>query len=500
MFFDYILFSNDLIFMLPEFFFSISILFGISFFTILGNSKFFQKPFLGLVSGYFSLFILLFTFFLTFNNLDIENICFFFQFHNNFFINSVKLFLLFSCFFCIFFSLDFIQKDILDFFEFFIVIQLSVLGMLFLICSFSFISFYLSLELLSLSLYILASMKKNSNFSTEAGLKYFILGSLASCLLLFGITLIYGFTGLLFFDDLFLFNSIFLSLLDKSFFDGVTLGLLLFSIGLFFKIGAAPFHFWVIDVYEGVPLPVTAFFAIVPKIAFINFILLFFNTFFFSFFFFWNQWFIFLAFFSFIIGTFGAIFQIKIKRLLAYSAISQIGFLCLGFSLNTVESFQAVFFFIFIYVILSILIFSLIFCLRRFDNNLEIKNILHLKNFFKINPFFSILFCLAFFSLAGIPPLVGFFSKFFIFFASVKEFYYFFSLFSLIMSVISSFYYIRMIKLVFFDYKNSWVFLYPISKIFSFIIIIFSFFNLFFFVCPQPILIFCYKSVLFLYF
>ena len=498
--FSFSFFENDIIFMLPEIFLSFCILFSICFFVILGNSKKFKFPFLSYSCGLFFFYSFFLTFFLIFNSLNLDTFCFFFHFNNNFFTNLVKLFLIFSSFFCILFSLDYMKKDNLEIFEFFFIFSLSILGMFFLISSFSFVSFYLAIELQSLSLYILASLKKNSNFSTEAGLKYFILGSLASCILLFGISLIYGFSGIIFFDDLAHLNIVLFNFVEYSFFNGLILGLLLLSVGLFFKIGAAPFHVWIPDVYEGVPLLVTAIFAIIPKIVIINFILLFFSSFFSSFFFFWHKWFIFLSFFSFIVGTFGALYQIKIKRLLAYSAISHVGFLCLGLSLNTVEGFQSVFFYILIYVLLSILFFTIIFCLKRYNNNTRIYNILDLQNLFKVNPFFSLIFCLTLFSIAGIPPLMGFFSKFFIFLASIKESFYFISLFSLFLSVVSSFYYIRLIKLIFFEKNSSWIFLTPFSKNFSLILIFLTFLNLFFFLYPVFFLEISYKSSLILFF
>ena len=404
---------------------------------------------------------------------------------------------------CILLSLDYMKKEKFFFYEFFIILKLSILGMCLLVSAFDFISFYLSLELQSLSFYILASFKRNSNFSTEAGLKYFILGSLASCLILFGVSIIYGFTGITCFDDFIVLNNLikdpfYFFIFDKEL-NGFFIGLLLVFIGLLFKLGAGPFHFWVPDVYEGVPLIVTTFFAIVPKIVITSFILIFFCSYFYSFEIFWHQWFIFTSIFSFFIGSLGAIYQVKIKRLLAYSAIGHVGFLSLGLSLNTVEGFQGIILYLMIYVSLSVITFSLFLSLRRFNNNLKFKNILDLKNLFKINPLFSFFFCLTFFSIAGIPPLMGFFSKFYIFLASLKEGFFFITLFSLFLSVVSSFYYIRLIKLVFFEKTNSWTFLKPLNKINSFLIVFLSFFNLFFFVYPEIFLGLSYKLSIFLF-
>lgn len=203
--------------------------------------------------------------------------------------------------------------------------------------------------------------------------------------------------------------------------------------------------------------------------------------------------------FSIILGTLGALYQSKIKRLLAYSAISHVGFISLGLSLNNLEGFQSVLLYLIIYASLSVITFSLFLSLRRFNNNLKFKNILDLKNFFKINPVFSFFFCITFFSIAGIPPLIGFFSKFYVFLACIKEGFFLITLFALFLSVVSSFYYIRLIKLSFFDKNSSWTFIKPLTKINSFLIVFFSFFNLFFFVYPLPLLELTYSFSLFLF-
>jgi NADH-quinone oxidoreductase subunit N len=434
--------------------------------------------------------------------------------------------------FCIFFFLIFskiysLHEKSFAFYEFYILVLLSFLGMFLFISSNSLISLYLSLELMSLTFYIMAASKRYTTFSTEASLKYFILSSLASCIILYGMSLVYGFSGLIYFDDLkiFLDQSLLFSGYDKFLhfyvFDyygpndidylnldsGFLLGLILITIGFLFKIGAAPFHVWVPDVYEGAPLPVTLFFAILPKIVFAFFFLNFLNNIIFveAFSSTYLKPFAFIFLFcgvlSFFVGSFGALYQSKIKRLLAFSAISNVGFFCFSFLLSSfygsfVEIIFGLFVFIISYVFLTFLIFFLILNLRRYNNNIEVKKILDLENLFKINPAFSIIFALSFFSLAGIPPLLGFFGKFFILSPLVEYNFYFIALFILVFSVISSFYYIRIIKIIFFSKKNTWTFFKPISRSSSFILVFFSFFNIFFVLNPSFFLEFLYKVAL----
>ena len=380
---------------------------------------------------------------------------------------------------CIYISYNYIFLEKIVQYEYFILLGLSFLGMFTMVTSNDLITMYLGVELQSLAFYVLAAFKIYSNFSTEAGLKYFILGAFSSGLLLFGCTLIYGFTGTTNFIDL---QALFINNdLPYNIFNGVLLGTIFITISILFKLGAAPFHMWLPDVYEGVPTTVTAIFSIVPKIAIFSlFLRLSFNIFN-SNFFFWNQIIVCSSIISIIIGTLGALYQVKIKKLIAYSAISHVGFLLIGFSSLSSLSVFALFFYIIVYIFISLNIFSVLLSLRKIDNNLKLKKINEFIVLFKSNKLLSINFAIIMFSIAGIPPLIGFYSKFYIFLTAIKSNIYLVAIIAAIFSVIASMYYIRLIKLMFFRIYEYWAFLGEISKSNSLIISGTFFFNIFFF-------------------
>lgn len=320
-------------------------------------------------------------------------------------------------------------------YEVIILLLISLLGLFLLVSSQNLLVFYLAIETISLSFYILAAINKNNPLSTEAGLKYFILGALSSGLLLFGCSLIYFSTG---FID---FNSIGNLGISNSF----LIGTIFIIVALLFKIAAAPFHMWIPDVYEGSPLYITFFFATIPKIGVLYVLYnLVFNVF--------KNVFdpniqyilIFTSMLSIIIGTFGAIFQKKIIRLIAFSAIAHIGFILLGFSTGTFISIYSSFIYIIIYIIMTFFTFSFVSSF----NNKYFADLLYLS---KINPVLAISFALTLLSIAGIPPLVGFFSKFYILYSLIENNLYIIAIFAIILSVIASYYYIRIIQFMFFN-------------------------------------------------
>jgi NADH-quinone oxidoreductase subunit N len=274
------------------------------------------------------------------------------------------------------------------------------------------------------------------------------------------------------------------------------LGNIFITVGILFKLGASPFHMWLPDVYDGIPTAITAIFAIVPKIAIFGLFLrlsinLFSNTFFY-----WNQILVYSSILSIIIGTLGGLYQIKIKRLLAYSAISHIGFLLIGFSTYTKVGFFALFFYIIIYIILSLNIFAIILSLRKIDNNLKLKRINEFTLLFKSNKILAINFCLILFSITGLPPLVGFYSKLYIFISAIKSEIYLIALIAAVFSVIASMYYIRLIKLMFFKNLDYWTLLYEIPQYNSILISFTLFFNVYFFLYPECFTIYLYNNIL----
>jgi NADH-quinone oxidoreductase subunit N len=312
----------------------------------------------------------------------------------------------------------------------------------------------------ALCFYVLASFKRDSSFSTEAGLKYFISGSFISGLFLFGASLIYGGLGTLNFNNISLFFSFTLinGFTPLNFL--VIFGLLLITITFLFKIAAAPFHFWSPDVYEGSPLSSTIVFSVLPKIVLFNFLIkwicvlsvIFYDV---------KVVLYFIGIFSVFFGTFFAIKQTRVKRLIIYSSIAQIGFLVSALSTNTLNGFSSVYFFLVIYTITSVLVWTHIvfFCClkkntKKFEKNISPLFLSNLSNFFRTNRLWAFSLLIIFFSIAGIPPLSGFLSKIFILLGLVESKELLVSLFLILISAVSVFYYIRIIKIVFFESKN----------------------------------------------
>ena len=353
----------------------------------------------------------------------------------------MKVLTLIFCLFVLLSSKDYIKINNIDKIEYPIIVLASTLGMILMISSYDLIVFYLGLELQSLCLYILASFKREDERSTESGLKYFVLSALATGILLYGCSLIYGFTGSTNFE-------VISKNLDESN-AGAVFGIVFIIVGLAFKISAVPFHMWTPDVYEGAPTSVTSFFALVPKIAaltvFIRFMYVpFINVI--------NQWqmiIIFLSIASMILGAVAAIGQNNIKRLMAYSSIGHMGYALAGLATGTNEGVQSTIIYLTIYLVMNLGAFGCIFMMRR--ENIFYENINDLSGLSKNHPILSLSFLIILFSLAGIPPLAGFFAKFYIFMAVIEAQMYALAIIGLVTTVISAFYYLRVIKVIYFD-------------------------------------------------
>ncbi|SVA88605.1 uncharacterized protein METZ01_LOCUS141459 [marine metagenome] len=325
--------------------------------------------------------------------------------------------------------------------EYSILILCSILGMMVMISANDLIVFYIGLELQSLALYVLASFNRDQIKSSEAGLKYFVLSALSSGLLLYGCSLIYGFTGST--------NFITISENINSTQFGLTFGIVFILVGLAFKISAVPFHMWAPDVYEGSPTSVTLFFAVVPKIAALTVFIRFLYVPFINMIDQWQIIIVFLSIASMIFGAVAAIGQKNLKRLVAYSSIGHMGFALAGLSSGTNEGIQSSIIYISIYLIMNLGLFSCLFMMKRNDKYYE--NIDDLSGLSKNHPLISLSLLIILFSLAGIPPMAGFFAKFYVFTAVVKESMYFLAITGLLSTVISAFYYLRIIKIIYFD-------------------------------------------------
>jgi NADH-quinone oxidoreductase subunit N len=299
----------------------------------------------------------------------------------------------------------------------------------------------MGLELQSLALYVLATFNRDQLKSSEAGLKYFVLSALSSGLLLYGCSLIYGFSGSTNFD-------VISSQLNSSEYV-LTFGIVFILVGLAFKISAVPFHMWAPDVYEGSPTSVTLFFTMVPKIAALTVFIRFLYVPFLNLIDQWQMIIIFLSIASMLFGAVAAIGQTNIKRLIAYSSIGHIGYTLAGLATGSNEGIQSSIIYITIYVIMNLALFSCLLMLKR--NNEYYENIEDLSGLSKNHPLLSLSLLIILFSLAGIPPLAGFFAKFYIFTAVIEQSMYFLAIVGLLSTVIAAFYYLRIIKIIYFD-------------------------------------------------
>ena len=424
---------QTIIYILPELFLSLAIM------SLLMVGAFIKKSFK--LVNLLTIFSLIFAIILLLNQpSEIIKI-----FNESYIIDRLSIFMkvltLLFCLFVLLSSKDYVKSTSIDKIEYPIIILASTLGMILMISSYDLIVFYLGLELQSLGLYILSSFRRDDEKSTEAGLKYFVLSALASGLLLYGCSLIYGFTGSTNFE-------VISANLDGSN-TGAVFGIVFIIVGLAFKVSAVPFHMWTPDVYEGSPTSVTSFFALVPKIAalavFIRFMYVpFINVI--------NQWqiiIVFLSIASMILGAVAAIGQNNIKRLMAYSSIGHMGYALAGLAAGTNAGIQSTIIYLTIYLVMNLGAFGCIFMMKR--ENVFYENINELSGLSKNHPVLSLSFLIILFSLAGIPPLAGFFAKFYVFMSVIEVKMYTLAVIGLVTTVVSAFYYLRIIKVIYFD-------------------------------------------------
>ena len=366
-------------------------------------------------------------------------------FNESYIIDKLSIFMkvltLLFCIFVLLLSKDYIKNNSIDKIEYPIIILASTLGMILMISSYDLIIFYLGLELQSLCLYILASFKRDDERSTEAGLKYFVLSALASGLLLYGCSLIYGFTGSTNFE-----------IISENLSEGNTgavFGMVFIIVGLAFKVSAVPFHMWTPDVYEGSPTSVTSFFALVPKIAALTVFIRFMYVPFINVISHWQTIIIFLSIASMILGAVAAIGQSNIKRLMAYSSIGHMGYALAGLAPGTNAGIHSTIIYLTIYLVMNLGAFGCIFMMKR--ENVFYEKINDLSGLSKNHPMLALGFLIILFSLAGMPPLAGFFAKFYIFMAVIEAKMYTLAIIGLVTTVVSAFYYLRIIKVIYFD-------------------------------------------------
>jgi len=373
-------------------------------------------------------------------------------------------------------SLDYFHRERILKFEYPVLILLATAGMGVLVSAGDLIALYLGLELMSLSLYVIAAFNRDSARSTEAGLKYFVLGALSSGMLLYGCSLIYGYTGTV------AFAGIAQGAAQGGL--GVTFGLVFLLAGLCFKVSAVPFHMWTPDVYEGSPTPVTAFFASAPKIAamavFMRATMVAFPTIVVQ----WQQILVFVAIASMALGAFAAIGQRNIKRLMAYSSIGHMGFALVGLAAGTQEGVQGVLVYVAIYLAMTLGTFACILSMKRPGGMVE--EISDLAGLSRTNPAMAFLLAMLLFSLAGIPPLAGFFAKFYVFLAAINAGLYTLAVIGVLTSVVGAYYYLAIVKIMYFDEPQRSFDPMPREQVL--VLGVAGLFNLLFFVYPAPLL------------
>ena len=425
---------TNLNFILPEIFISLSIM----FLLLLGV---FKKNSSDIVHN-LSVVSLIITGVLIYNNSSNQNIS---LFNGGFVVDQLSSFMkiltILGGAFVLSISTKYLKIFKIFLIEYPVLILSSILGMMVMISSNDLMVFYIGLELQSLALYVLASFNRDQLKSSESGLKYFVLSALSSGLLLYGCSLIYGFSGSTNFD-------VIGDTMNASHY-GLTFGIVFILVGLAFKISAVPFHMWAPDVYEGSPTVVTLFFAIVPKVAALTVFIRFLYIPFVNMIEQWQPILIFLSIASMIFGAIAAIGQNNLKRLIAYSSIGHMGYALAGLSTSSNEGIQGSIVYITIYLFMNLAFFCCLLMLKRNDEYFETVD--DLSGLSKNHPILSLSLLVILFSLAGIPPLAGFFAKFYVFKAVIEQSMYFLAIVGLLSTVIAAFYYLKIIKVIYFD-------------------------------------------------
>jgi NADH-quinone oxidoreductase subunit N len=393
-----------------------------------------------------SVFVLLFVGFVMTSVLDGRMTTFGGQFIVDDFGHFMKWLIIVGSALAILMSLSYNEEEGIARFEYPVLILFATLGMFMMVSANDLISLYIGLELQSLALYVVAAFRRESTRSSEAGLKYFVLGALSSGMLLYGASLVYGFTGTTSFDAL---ATMFKGLGGEGPSVGLVVGMVFIIAGLAFKVSAVPFHMWTPDVYEGAPTPVTAFFAVAPKIAaialFVRVLMGPFGVLVAD----WQQVIVLLSIASMILGALAAMWQDNIKRLLAYSSIGHVGYALIGLATASEIGIRGILVYMAIYLAMNVGTFCCVLSMRRSGRMVE--GIADLGGLARTQPLLAFAFALLMFSMAGIPPLAGFFGKWYIFLAAIDAKLYTLAIIGVLTSVIGAYYYLRIIKIMYFD-------------------------------------------------
>jgi NADH:ubiquinone oxidoreductase subunit 2 (subunit N) len=549
--------------LIPEMILGISILYLILHGTFISTKK--EYPLIHDSILNIGILILISTFFLVVHDpisSIIDMTCFNNSIANDYLGNSSKFIIVGFSLFCLLMIQQYLTEQKINHFEYILLFLFALLGLLLLCCANDLITAYLAIELQSLAFYAMAAFKRNSTFSIDAGLKYFILGSFSSGLLLFGSSLIYGLTGTVNFEDLKdLFSNIFPGnttfdftttssivfdtqaldflqklpqqqilnkgvytltsmeysslvkllneidnvrladyqesfLFNKSFDTSlIQFSVILVLISLFFKLALAPFHVWLPDVYEGSPLSSTMFFAIIPKIGVLTLLVRIVYHGFYGFLDYWQQYLVLVAVLSVLVGSVTALEQRKLKSLLAYSSIGHVGYLLVSYSTGTLDGLQMLFFYIIVYMLAGLCLWSILILMKKKYNYSvkSSKDLGDLSLLLKSNNTLAFIFCIVFFSIAGVPPLIGFLAKAGIFLVAIESSMYFVAFISILCSVISTFYYLRVIKVILFEQKLVGSLYYPLETQKASVITVIFFLVIFLFINPTLLYLISYK-------
>lgn len=397
------------------------------------------------------------------------------------FSSYVKILILLASAFSLILAQNWLERQGAHRFEFAILLIFATLGMMMMVSAGNLLSLYMGLELQSLSLYVLAAFHRDDTRSTEAGLKYFVLGALASGLLLYGSSLVYGFSGT---TD---FATIASTVAAQEHTPlGLIIGLVFVMAGLAFKVSAVPFHMWTPDVYEGAPTPVTAFFSVAPKIAalalFVRVMVGPFGALVAE----WQQVVVMISILSMLLGAFAAIAQTNIKRMMAYSSIGHVGYALIGLAVGNEAGVMGVLIYLTIYVFMNVGTFACIMAMRRGDRNVE--NITELGGLGKTHPAMAAALAIFMFSMAGIPPLAGFIGKLYIFMAAIDAQLYTLAIVGVLSSVVSAYYYLRIIKVMYFDDPGIEPLESPLPTSIVGVLVVTSLATLLFILVPSPVI------------
>ena len=486
------IFSIDLLFLIPELFFIFSIIvilvYGIFIsnkYTLLNNKKYNTPIITSIVNNLtiFSFVILIILYYLNLNNF---RILFLGQYTITYYTQIGKILILFIAILCSLTFNNYLKNNQINNYEYLTLIQVSILSICLLLNTNDLLHYYVVIELQSLCFYAITALKKNNIYSSEAGLKYFILGSVISGLLLLGIALLYGMTGLTNLKEL----SIFL--LTTKYNKLIIFSFVLIYVSLLFKLTVVPFNVWAPDVYEGTPSIITLFFNSVPKFSLLVILIKFLDIVFYNFIEIWQILMIINIILSLVVATFNAFKQYKIKRFLIFSSMTHIGYILLGITTGTIEGIQSIFVYFIIYVISILNIWSIYI----YFNN-KIKYLSDLSYIYKYNKTLGMSFIITMFSMAGVPPMAGFLAKFYSFFVCIENNFYLLATIGVLLSIICTFYYIRFLKIIYFENTKKYITLnINLSKNVAFVISLTSILLIYIFINPSSIFILAHKAAL----